>query len=589
MPSVASRMLLDTPLGDGVRLLTGTRWLRYEEEQDGFDFEQARRSEVTEKAMAPVVESPGSLPAQGPAAGASVSGATTLCEQQVVTWYGKHDPAYPHNWSFVKKAWVSFVIGFYTFAIYVGGGIVTTGYKSMMAQFGAQQQVVYLSMSLFIFAYGFGALLWCPLSEMPRFGRNPWYWGPGVIAVGLQLGAALTPSFAGLAVLRFMVGFLGSSILATGGASLGDIWGTHYLPLALAPCWVLPAFNAPALAPTITVFAVERWDWRWTMWVNFFLIAPSVILLLLIPETSAETILHRRAARLRYITGNNKLRTRNELENEGRTAKTLLYEALSVPFKVTLLDPSILFAALYIGLCYGVFFSFFESFPIVFGETYPFTPVQETYAFLCVSAGTLVGLTTYLSYQIFYMYPWIAKNGTPPQERRLDPAVLSSMTAAMALFIFAWTAYPHLHWFGPVFGGGLFVASNNITFQCVFYYIILSYPKYAASILAANDFIRSTVGSVLVSPFLDQPAHFFSFSLQIAALLVHASSPLFRSRVGVHGGVSLLGGLASCGIVGIVTLRIFGAKLRARSQFAVGPGGREDEIERKAGKRQEEA
>ncbi|GAA5912957.1 hypothetical protein JCM6882_008883 [Rhodosporidiobolus microsporus] len=558
MSSLASRLLLNTAVGDGVRVLTGTRWLRFEEEMEGFDLDNALDQKASKKrsSPSPTVASADGLPLPPARSSESpASGATTLCEPQIVDWRGPDDPEHPRNWSLRKKIPVSLIIGFYTFAIYVGGGIVTTGYKSMMAEFGVEQQVVFLSMSLFIFAYGFGALLWCPLSEIPQFGRNPWYYGPGLVALGLQLGAALTPTFAGLAVLRFLVGFLGSSILATGGASLGDIWGVHYLPLALAPCWVLPAFNAPALAPIITIFAVERWDWRWTMWVNFFIMAPSVVLLFFLPETSADTILYRRAVRLRRLTGNDMLKTRAEIASEAYSPSEILHEALTIPFKVTLLDPSILFAGLYIGLCYGVFFSFFESFPLVFGETYPFTPVQETYAFLCVSAGTAVGLTCYLSYQIFYMYPSIERNGgvPPPQEKRLDPAVVSSVTAAMALFIFAWTAYSHLHWFGPVFGGGLFVASNNVTFQCVFYYIILSYPKYAASILAANDFIRST----------------------IAALLVHASSPLFRSRVGVHGGVSLLGGLATCGIGGIVVLRVYGAKLRARSRFAVGPEGGE--------------
>jgi DHA1 family multidrug resistance protein-like MFS transporter len=75
----------------------------------------------------------------------------------------------------------------------------------------------------------------------------------------------------------------------------------------------------------------------------------------------------------------------------------------------------------------------------------------------------------------------------------------------------------------------------------------MSYPKYAASLFAANDFFRSALacGSVLY-------AH-----------------PLFVN-LGVGKGVSVLGGLSVMGVVGMGGLYRFGARLRARSRFAMG-------------------
>jgi len=46
--------------------------------------------------------------------------------------------------------------------------------------------------------------------------------------------------------LRFLQGFLGSPILATGGASLSDIYNEHYLPFAIS-AWCAACFVAPAL------------------------------------------------------------------------------------------------------------------------------------------------------------------------------------------------------------------------------------------------------------------------------------------------------------------------------------------------------
>jgi MFS transporter, DHA1 family, multidrug resistance protein len=90
-------------------------------------------------------------------------------------------------------------------------------------------------------------------------------------------------------------------------------------------------------------------------------------------------------------------------------------------------------------------------------------------------------------------------------------------------------------------------ATVFVVMQCIFVYIPLSYAQYAASLFAANDFFRSALacGSVLFA------------------------KPLF-GNLGVAKGVSLLGGLSTIGIIGIWLLYFFGARLRARSTFAMG-------------------
>lgn len=82
--------------------------------------------------------------------------------------------------------------------------------------------------------------------------------------------------------------------------------------------------------------------------------------------------------------------------------------------------------------------------------------------------------------------------------------------------------------------------------QCIFVYVPLSYPQYAASLFAGNDFFRSALacGSVLFG------------------------RPLFIN-LGIGKGVSVLGGLSTLGVIGMFTLYYTGAKLRARSKFAV--------------------
>ena len=74
-------------------------------------------------------------------------------------------------------------------------------------------------------------ILWCllnlqilsPLQELPSLGRNPVYITTIILFAVLQIPTALSNNIAGLLVLRFIAGFLGSPALATGGASVGDM------------------------------------------------------------------------------------------------------------------------------------------------------------------------------------------------------------------------------------------------------------------------------------------------------------------------------------------------------------------------------
>ena len=70
---------------------------------------------------------------------------------------------------------------------------------------------------------GIGPLIFSPLSEIPAIGRNPPYLISFGIFVILCVPTALANNFGGLLVLRFLQGFFGSPVLATGGASLGDM------------------------------------------------------------------------------------------------------------------------------------------------------------------------------------------------------------------------------------------------------------------------------------------------------------------------------------------------------------------------------
>lgn len=138
------------------------------------------------------------------------------------------------------------------------------------------------------------------------------------------------------------------------------------------------------------------------------------------------------------------------------------------------------------------------------------------------------------------------KNGLRAQEHRLVPALFGVVLLPMGYFMFGWTARAAVHWVVSLIGVIIVVAANFLIFQSVFVYLPLSYPKYAASLFAANDLCRSL----------------------FAAACVLFSRPMFIN-LGIGGGVSLLAGMSCLGVAGMFLLWQYGAYLRSKSKFAV--------------------
>jgi hypothetical protein len=67
-------------------------------------------------------------------------------------------------------------------------------------------------------------MIWAPMSEIPQIGRNPVYISTLALFVILQIPTALATNFGMLLAFRFITGFVGSPSLATGGASIADMY-----------------------------------------------------------------------------------------------------------------------------------------------------------------------------------------------------------------------------------------------------------------------------------------------------------------------------------------------------------------------------
>ena len=359
----------------------------------------------------------------------------------LITWYTTDDPENPQNWTLAKKVYVSFVISMYTFAVYIGSSIYAPGEQGVMDEFDVGHIAAALGLSLYVLAYGIGPMIWSPLSEIPAIGRNPPYVATFAIFVILTIPSALTKSFAGLLVSRFLLGFFGSPCLATAGASFQDMFSLLKMPY-LMMVWAGAATFGPAIGPVVAGFAVQAESWRWTQWEMLWLSGPIFIVMFLsLPETSAPAILYQRAHRLRKTFGNTNIKSQSEIDQKNMSARDIAFEALIKPWEINALDPAVLFSTVYISLLYGIFYSFFESTPLVYPVIYHFDLGESGLPFLSVLVALFILAAMYGAYWHFCVERPFPKKGFGPPEDRLLVGLVGSCMIPVGLFLYGTLEY----------------------------------------------------------------------------------------------------------------------------------------------------
>jgi DHA1 family multidrug resistance protein-like MFS transporter len=151
-----------------------------------------------------------------------------------------------------------------------------------------------------------------------------------------------------------------------------------------------------------------------------------IVMFLFLPETSTPNILLRRAQRLRKLTGNANLQSQSEIDQKLLKPSTVIVNALIKPIEITIKDPAIMFVNIYTALVYGIYYSFFEVFPLVYSPFYGFSVGMIGVVFTSILVACLLGIVEYALYLHFYLIPDIKKRGLRQQEHRLVPAIFAA-------------------------------------------------------------------------------------------------------------------------------------------------------------------
>lgn len=458
------------------------------------------------------------------------------------------DKQNPKNLSDARKWLYTIMLGMICFVVALGSAIVTGDLTGPMAYFGVSEEVIILaSVTVFVIGFGVGPLLFAPLSE--ELGRYIIYTVTLGMAVIFIIPCAVAKNIGTLLVCRLIDGVLFSAPMTLIGGSLADIWDADERGKAMAVFSAAP-FLGPCLGP---VFGGLLGDftstWRWIYYAYLIIAGVFYVLFVaIVPETHHSTILKRRAAKLRKLTGDETYRALSELQI--RTFREVAKVSLLRPF-LLLSEVIVSLMTLYMSVVYGLLYMFFFAYPVVYMEDKGWSASKTGVMFLPIAGGVIVcSLVAPLINKDYNRraQPFRDRGELPPPELRLIPMMFGCWFVPVGLFAWAWSSYTRLSWAGPAFSG----SACGFGFLCLYNpannYIVDSYQHYAASGLAAKTFVRSIWGAC-VPLFTIQMYH----------------------RLGDQWATTLMAfiSLVCCGIPFL--FYVYGSRIRKFSRYAYSP------------------
>ena len=442
----------------------------------------------------------------------TISRKSGMIEDHELVTFTINDPENPKNWSKAYKWWCTMTVAFTCFVVAFNSAVITADLEGVSRTFQVSEEVSLLTITVFVIGFGVGPLVFAPLSEM--FGRKPVYVVTIALAIIFEIPCAVAQNIGTLIVCRLIDGIAFSAPMTLVGGTLADLWKNEERGVPMAVFSAAP-FIGPAIGPLVGGFLGEAAGWRWLYWIQLILAGISFCMLTItVPETYAPVLLSRRAKNMRNTTGDSKYVTEKELDQRPFSQQLRIF--LLRPLQLLFLEPIVLFISLYMSVLYGLLYMFFVAYPIVSTPRHllPHQPTNELQVyqqgkswsasstglmFIPLAFGVVLSAACAPLVNRHYLSICSSfSNGKPPAEARLIPMMFSCWLIPIGLFIFAWTSYPSMSYWGPMMGGFpvgfgfifLYNSANN--------YLVDTYQHLAASALAAKTCIRSFWGASVV-------------------------------------------------------------------------------------------
>ncbi|EMC92415.1 hypothetical protein BAUCODRAFT_77726 [Baudoinia panamericana UAMH 10762] len=464
-------------------------------------------------------------------------------ESFLVDWDGPNDPGNPHNMPQSRKWTITIVAALMTFVVSFGSSVFSTATTVTAEQFGVSEEVMILSVSLYVVGFACGPLVWGPLSEV--FGRRiPLMIGMfGFLIFQIPVGVA--NNVATIFLARFFAAAFGAAPLAIVAGMYVDFWDPTMRAIA-TQAFAAAVFAGPATGPIVGEFTVknEALGWRWTAWFTMIMGAVFFLVgLFVIPETLAPVLLKRKAARLRVETKNWALHSKSE--EEPVSNKAIFRKYGLKPLLMIVREPILIIMTIYISLVYGILYLIFFAFPISYQYDRGFAFGTSSLPFIAIFVGVLIACCIMAWETVAVFTPKLKKAKKLIPEERLPPMVAGGVVLVIGLFWFAWTSYPSINPWPQIISGAFIGCGIIMVFMPAVVYLVDVYLFDANSALAANGFVRA---------------------------MVAAAFPLFSTymyeKLGVQWATSLLGFIALALVPAPIFFYLYGKKIRSWSKFA---------------------
>ncbi|KAH3660034.1 hypothetical protein OGAPHI_007239 [Ogataea philodendri] len=466
-------------------------------------------------------------------------------EPYVVSFDGEKDPYHPHNWPLKTRVIQCAIIGANTFCIAFGSAIFSAAVPAVSKIYHVAEVVSTLSITLYVFGFATGPVIWAPLSEL--YGRRPVLIISSFTFAVFNFAIACSDRLESILICRFFAGCLGAAPMVVVPAAFADMFGNRSRGTAIV-LFAIAVFVGPMLAPFIGAFTVanESLGWRWTEFITAIISSATFVLIILFQkETHHPILLVEKAREIKRRTKNWGIHAPHD--EFQLSVKEIAENNLTRPLRMLFTEPIILFVSIYNAFIYGMLYLFLTAYPLVFQSGYGMAPGVAELPYFGMVIGEIIGGIYCIYQEKSYVRQLEANNGKIVPEARLGPIIVGGIAFPIGILWFTWTGNYHntVHWIVPTISGlftgfgllAIFIPSIN--------YIIDCYLIFAASAMAGNTFLRSAFGAVF---------------------------PLFASfmfkNMGTNWAGLLLGVFAIILIGCPVAFKLYGKKLRQKSKFA---------------------
>jgi len=481
----------------------------------------------------------------------------------IVKLSGENDPIDPKNWSIGERAKNIAILSFLIFVQAWASAAESMANTEASREFHVSKTAENLATAMYLFGIGSGAMFVGPLSE--AVGRNPTYLASTFCYLFFVLGSALTTTFGGQVICRYLVGLFASATLAINGASVRDqfrpvkrafvfpviAWANvarMYSQLCSVGMMMLRVLIvASGLAPIVGGWVVSNpnLDWRWTEWITLIISGFSfLIAFMFLPETYVPVLLDWKAEHLRRVSGDRRYDSQHA---NGTSFSNRIKDTLTMPAIFFRTEPVIIVFGAYLVFLYILLFTFLSGFDYIFRNTYNLSVGYEGSCFAAIAIGTTTFMICIPGLYSWARYKTEWRRGSPIKpEFRLWPAIITAPLLPISLFWLGWTNYSHISIWSGLAACYTFGVVLIAIYVSTYEYIIDSYREHAAVALA----------SITMARYL------------IAGGMVIVVRPMYEG-IGVQWTMTILGCFATILAPAPLTFWKFGHRLREKSPYAM--------------------